>query len=225
MARKKPVRAHALAPSDTQTPTIIEFILDETLSMNGQRGERKIATINGFNDFLGQQRGQPGLCLMTLTKFDSGRGQSTPYTDLDVNMVPDLRTETFLPGGSTNLKDTIVQRMTAVRGRISTWTVQPKVLLVIMTDGEDNCSKFTDAQVRQTITDTMERDQWAVVYLGAHSQALSVAMDYGIPSGNAKQFTDSEIRSTMSDLSAATKAYRATATTSSSDFFHAAAQG
>jgi hypothetical protein len=216
MARRKPASAHI---GVAQTPTIIEFLLDETGSMTScQR-----ATVAGFNDFLSEQRSQSGTCLLTLTKFDTS-GQKTPYMDIDVGMVPNMQDNWFIPGGGTNLRDTIGARLSSLKQRLENWATKPNVLVVVMTDGADNASReFSEQVIKAALRSYME-EGWTFVYLGADQYALDTGNRLGFPDGNVKSFATTEIRETMQTLSTATTAYRSTRSTTKSsdrDFFAA----
>ncbi len=203
MARRKPAIASPHAVQQI-VPTVIEFLLDETGSM----ASCKQATIAGFNDFLAEQQNQAGQCLFSLTKFDTN-GQRTPYVDLDVNMVPSMNPNWFIPGSSTNLRDTIGTRISSLRERLKSWTVKPNVLVVVMTDGGDNASiSYSEDMIRQALAQHMETN-WSFVYLGADQAANMIATRLGFPEGNIKSFASSRMRETMQDLSTATTAYRA----------------
>jgi hypothetical protein len=218
MARRKPVTAIAAQ----YTPTIIEFLLDETGSM----GSCKNSTVAGFNDFLTEQQAQSGSCLLSLTKFDTG-GQKTPYVDIDVRMVPGMIDDWFIPGGGTNLRDTIGARLASLKQRLETWSVKPNVLFVVMTDGDDNASReFSEPVIKAALKSYMQ-EGWTFVYLGADQDALEVANRLGFPDGNIKSFASSKMRETMQGLAKATTAYRATrsatkAADADTDFFNAA---
>lgn len=210
MARRKPARANT---GVQQTPTIIEFLLDETGSM----GSCKPATVNGFNDFLSEQRSQAGTCLLTLTKFDTA-GQKTPYMDIDIRMTPDMQPDWFIPGGGTNLRDTIGARLASLKQRLETWGTKPNVLVVVMTDGDDNASReYSEDVISKALKSYME-EGWTFVYLGADPRALATGNRLGFPEGNVKSFATNKMRETMQNLATATTAYRATrATTTAAD--------
>lgn len=218
MARRKPARA--ISTPQKNVPTIIEFLLDETGSMHSCA----TATVDGFNDFLSEQKSQIGTCLLTLTKFDT-RGQRTPYTDIDIQMVPPMIDDWFNPGASTNLRETIAKRLSSLKERLSSWTVQPNVLIVVMTDGDDNASgkEYTKEVVRSALKLHMN-EGWTFVYLGA-DQDTQAANELGFPEGNIKSFASNTMRETMQGLAKATTAYRAgrtTATATATDFFNEA---
>lgn len=196
----RPISLRVDIPS--QKPTIIEFLLDETGSMNSYR----TAVINGFNDFLTEQKTFQNKCLLTLTKFDT-KGLRTPYVDLDINMVPSMTSNMFCPDAMTNLNDTIYNRILSVKERISNWKDKPNVLFVIMTDGEDNASSIASGQIKNMVGSSYE-DGWAFMFLGAHAGSLSQAAALGFDPQNTKVFDASEMRETLQAMSSATKAYR-----------------
>ncbi len=180
----------------------IEFVLDETGSMSRCRN----ATIGGFNDFLKEQKDVPGVCQMTLTKFEGGK-LVTPFEDLDLGYVPTLTSATFVPGGGTNLFDAILARVKARRDAMANWVVKPNVLLVVMTDGDDNMSTNPVTEVR-SLVEMVQGDGWTCVFLGADQQALVAGGQMGFQPGNIKSFASAEMRETMRGLSASTTVYR-----------------
>jgi len=188
----------------SEAPTFIEFILDETGSMCSLVN----TTVGGFNDFLKEQQAQTGQCLMTLTKFHSSRVR-TPYTDLEVQMAPKLSAETFQPDGGTNLRDTIISRIDAAQDRLGALAGEANVVMIVMTDGEDTCSRYTERDVAARLKERMDHG-WTFVFLAAYERALPVAEALGFPLGNSKSFARSEVRETMTKVAHATTAYRST---------------
>ena len=195
-------------------PTLIEFLLDETGSMSSCKRE----TISGFASFLDEQKAQDGNCLLTLTKFDTN-GLKTPYIDLDVKLAFPLNENTFVPGGGTNLRDTIGRRVRALEERIAHWSLKPNVLVVVLTDGDDNASReYSEAQIRDLIR-AHEADGWTFVYLGSTPSALATAKRLGFQEGNSKKFDTSRMHETMTALANATTAYRAGGAKATENFF------
>ncbi len=203
---KKTTRKVAPVVHD-HVPTIIEFLLDETGSM----GSIIDQTIAGFQDYINEQRNVDGLCLFTLTKFDT-RGQRIPYTDLDIRMVPYLTKDTFLPNACTNLRDSILKRIDGRNDLLSSWDIKPRVLFVCMSDGDDNSSRYSVSATRERIQQA-SNDGWTFVFLGAYDRSDSVARDLGFLDGNIKCFEGARMQETMQELSAVTKAYRVAETT------------
>ena len=191
-------------------PTILEFLLDETQSM----GSYIQQTINGFNNFIDNQKEVDGECFVTLTKFDTD-GFRTPYTDLDINCVPHLNTSTFIPNEGTNFRDAIIHRMNIRKTLLETWDIKPKILFVVLTDGEDNSSNLSVSYVKEQITSTFQNDDWAFIYLGAYPNSSKVGIELGFPENNIKCFSGKRMKEEFNDLSSATTAYRSGMTNSS----------
>lgn len=200
--------AHKVLSNDV----LIEFVLDQTGSMSSYL----LPTINGFNSFIKEQKEQDGNCLLTLTKFSSS-SLHTPYTDMNVTMVPNMTPNTFIPDGGTNLYDTIIARLLMLENRIGEWSNRPNALFVVLTDGEENASKASINDARVAISNAIEKGI-TCVFLGAYPSALRVAKQLGFPEGNSKSFEGSAMYDTFKGLSATTTAYRA-GTVSSTDFF------
>lgn len=209
--------AHVAHPTPIHpTPTVIEFLLDESGSMTNHLN----ATIGGYNDFLEEQVRAGGQCLLTLTKFEGGNYR-TPYEDIDVRMVPHLTPKTFRPGGGTPLRDAILHRLRAIPVRLARWDIRPQVIFVVMTDGDDTGSLASVADVSRELAGAREAG-WTPVYLGANQNAALVAGSLGFPAGNIRSFETARMRETLRDLATATTAYRAAAGAApSTDFFGA----
>lgn len=196
------VATQAIPASDQYCTTLIEFLLDETGSMSQD------STIAGFNVYLDEQRSQPGTCLLTLTKFDSSTGLKTPFTDIDIRIVPHLARNTFAPGGGTNLRDAIVERARALEDRLAGFQTKPNVIFVVLTDGGDTCSRFCERTVRDTLR-ARETDGWTFVYRGPKGSGLQVAASLGFRPENSAEFDIANVAEAMADLSRTTTAFRA----------------
>lgn len=188
---------------DFPVPTVVEFILDETGSMDPY----KAATLAAFNAFLAEQRNGPGDLLFTLSKFSTRTGIKTPFQDLAIGMVPEITASMFEPAGGTNLHDCVATRIDALAQRITSWPVRPNVMLVAMTDGEDNASTISVPVLRMKITEAT-RKGWTCLFLGATPRALGIAEDLGFAAGNVKRFEMGDVAGTMATLSRATTVYR-----------------
>ncbi len=195
--------------------TIIEFILDETGSMSNCLK----STINGFNNFIQEQKELDNQCLMTLTKFNAN-GLKTPYSDIDVNIVPKLTEENFIPGYNTNLYDTIIERISQRHTKLLDWDEKPQVLFVVMTDGYDNASRKTSNHVKSDIQNFMTSHDWTFVFLGAYKDCEKTAAALGFPPNNVKCFETEHMEETMQELSGAVRSYRLSQSVTSSENFY-----
>src|SRR6185436_9767689 len=141
-ARMTDARSQNASPTSTPPTTAIAVLLDETGSMESCRD----AAIEGFNAWLTEQKGNPGTAdapptTLTLVKFSDR--PDLPMCrlvceDAPLDAVRPLDRETYTPEGGTPLLDAV--------GRTIMWMdrLQPqpdRVLVVILTDGEENASR------------------------------------------------------------------------------------
>lgn len=186
----------------TSSHTLIEFVLDETGSMNSCRK----ATIDGFNEYVNGQKGGPDACTMTLSKFDSD-GIRVVCTDTPIEQVVPLTFDTYTPGSMTNLYDAVGTRIRDLERRLA-GKPQPNVLFVIMTDGADNMSReYTPDSLKQLIKEK-EAQGWTFTFLGANQDAWEVGQTFGMAQGNTMTYSTENMSGTMATLSAATTSYR-----------------
>jgi hypothetical protein len=197
--------------------TLIHVVLDETGSMNSCWD----STISSFNEFIGGQKSTAaGECNVSLSKFStSGYGyrglslqQGSAVRDLFVNVsvqnAPLLTRTNYTPNGGTNLYDAIGSTVRRIEAQLAPQASVPNVLVVIITDGEENSSQeFTQAGVRELIK-AKEQEGWTFLYLGANQDAFQAGSGLGLAKGQTMTYSTNNMDATMSTLSAATSSYR-----------------
>jgi hypothetical protein len=170
--------------------TSIKFILDRSQSMD----QIKQATIDGFNQFIMDQREQNGEASLSLLQFDTK--YEVNYTDVDIQVVELLSERTFIPRHWTALTDAIaITVLDAVEEYLDKDPQDrpDKVIIIAQTDGQENSSKLYIAeQVRSMIEHTREAWGWEYMFLGASSHAAAVAKSYGIGEEGAVSYTASD---------------------------------
>lgn len=199
--------------------TDITVVLDRSGSMAAVRDD----TIGGFNSFLEEQKAVPGSARVSLVQFDDR--YEVLYENRSVQDAPMLSAKTFVPRGSTALRDAIGRTINATGARLTALpeAERPgKVLLIVMTDGEENASReFSGGQILDMITHQREKYQWEVVFIGANQDAVATGASYGIPQSNALNFaaTPAGTRRMNAALSQATASFRRRAAGQSEAFF------
>ena len=168
----------------------IIFILDESGSMQGTESD----VIGGFNQFLEQQKAKAyEKSSVSLYKFNSS--WSKIFSDLPLNEIRPLQPGDYTPGGLTALYDAIgtaiseadKQNRHTRHGHIAESrpgliaesttecapgaTAQSKpdmVMMVIITDGQENASREYDSrQVKRLIQEHEQNENWQFIYLGS----------------------------------------------------------
>lgn len=167
--------------------THICMILDRTGSMESIKQD----TIGGFNSYIAAQKSLPTPATFTLVQFDSQDPFEVIHKFTDIQMVPDLTGQTYMPRASTPLYDAVgrgINDLKAGLGGLPEALRPKKIVMVIVTDGQENASReFTGAQVRKMIADAKEAG-WQFVFLSADESAISDSSSLNIDASNAAFF-------------------------------------
>lgn len=136
------------------------FLLDKSGSMEMRLED----TIGGFNAFVRDQVSLGG----TLTLYTFSDRCTCEYRDIPIDEVPLLTCETYVPGGSTALFDSMGHILKSYEGDEDGGT------FVIMTDGQENASrKFSKKCVKNLI----KLSKLDIIYVGCD---IEEASDMGI---------------------------------------------
>lgn len=153
--------------------TDIVIVLDRSGSMGGIARQ----TIEGFNQFLDEQRKDEDQSAVSLILFDDQ--YDVVYVASPLAQTAPLTRETFKPRGSTALLDAMGQTIQETGQRLSALPEERRpehVLFVIITDGFENCSRqFTHTQVADMIAHQRDVYKWQFVFLGANQDAIATA--------------------------------------------------
>lgn len=205
----------AVSTKKNNGETLLNIVLDETGSMNSCWDN----TISAFNDYLGGQKTADGVCKVTMSMFSDKtswtRGVASDkirsiYTNTPVSDVVELSRSNYRPEGGTNLYDAIGTAIRRVEAQLDAQDSVPNVLMVIITDGEENCSREYTVQGIKDLVKAKEAEGWTFVYLGANQDAWKVGQSFGLAKGQTKTYDTDNIVATMASVGAATMSYRAT---------------
>lgn len=171
--------------------TQIVALLDRSGSMAKVQND----TIGGFNSFVDEQRKVPGEATLTLVQFSTEC--ETTFADVPLAHVAPLTTETYKPSGWTALNDALAKTINEVGNKLAAKpeAERPsKVIVLIMTDGEENKSKeFIGrpglTKLSEMVNHQKEKYSWEFVFIGANINAFSAANNYGIDRGHAINYS------------------------------------
>ncbi len=193
-----------------QDYTHITVILDRTGSMESIRDD----VIGGFNAFLHEQKQQAGKATLTLVQFDTQDPYEVVHHWREIKTVPELNKKTYVPRASTPLYDAIgrgINDLEASIGKLPESVRPSQVMMVIITDGQENSSKeFTKDKVTQMIAEKQKKHDWQFVFLSADLEAMNEARNLGF-SENASLFfekSDAGSAKAFHSLSKRTAEYR-----------------
>lgn len=193
-----------------QNSTQIVVILDRSGSMQSCQKQ----TIDNFNEFVDQQKAQPGEGRLRLVQFDD---QYEFLYDKRLQDVEHLTEKTFMPRGMTALNDAIGRTCDEVGRSLASMPDHSrpgKVIVVILTDGcENNSHQYTKSRVAEIVKHQRDKYNWAFIFMGADEQAVLQAQQYNIPIDNAmhySSFDPTAYRSTAATMSGTVSTYRQT---------------
>lgn len=174
-----------------QGSTRIAIVLDRSGSMRGMEE----SVISGLNKFFDAQKKEPGAATVRFCQFDS-QGYDVMF-DLPLQQVPELLSKDFNPRASTPLYDAQARTINDLGAELAALAEQDRperVIVVTMTDGEENCSQEYDLRkVKALIEDQTNKYGWTFVYLGANQDAVKVGLKMGMKRGSTMTYATNAV--------------------------------
>jgi Mg-chelatase subunit ChlD len=153
------------------------IILDESGSMSSIRRQ----AINGFNETVqtikDAQREYPEQRhFVSLVSFNSSR-TNILYDKAEAEKVAELSEATYIPNAGTPLYDAMGIALTNLKQSVKSGD---KVLVTVITDGEENASReYTGAAIKKLV-DECKLQGWVFTYIGANQDVEKVAATISI---------------------------------------------
>lgn len=155
--------------------TELVSILDRSGSMHGLEKD----TLGGFNSMMEKQKKGEGNALVTTVLFDTEI--DVIHDRLPLKSVRPMTEEDYVAGGCTALLDAVgstIHRIGTVHKYARPEDVPAHTLVVIITDGEENSSRFYDYEdVRHMVEREKSKYGWEFIFLGANMDAIEAAAD------------------------------------------------
>jgi hypothetical protein len=156
----------------------ILFILDQSGSMSSMGDE----PLQGLNSFYDKQK-ESGDFYSTLLTFNND--VKFIHKNIIGKEIKELKKKDLIPQGLTALYDAIGEGIEYQKS-----IKLENVLVVIMTDGENNASQKFKKEDIQTLISHMEKKYgWSFSYLGANQDSFRVATDINIKNYQNFEFT------------------------------------
>lgn len=172
--------------------TTITLLLDRSGSMRPKLDN----TIAGVNAYLETVQAAPEAneIFGTLITFDSS-SIDTICKGLPVKQIPQLNRENYVPRDSTPLIEALIKTIEAVAIK----AVADKVIIVTMTDGEENASapEYTNARLQALIAEKRLLG-WEFISLGAGFDNYGQAARVGIGAVNTMSYDSTNVAATQS---------------------------
>jgi len=158
--------------------TEMVFIIDRSGSMSPLTRD----TVGGFNSMINSQKKESGKANVTTVLFDDK--YEILHNGIDIQAVPLITEENCHARGGTALLDAVGRTINTLGARLSTTPEEykpSKVIMVIITDGEENSSvEFNAEQIKEMVEHQTEKYSWKFVFLGANIDSFSVGHSMGI---------------------------------------------
>lgn len=202
--------------------TYIALVLDKSGSMAALVN----TTIETTNKFINDQKETAqsinGRVDLMLVLFSD---EYSLVSDDNIENAILLSHENYKPDGCTALLDAIGYTTECLGNKLNALPENErpsKVLVAIMTDGQENASKkFTRQQIFDLIKNQTNKYSWEYVYLGANQDAIATATSMGMSAGNAMTYgaTQRGIKTANAILSAGASSYQCTENYTAGSFF------
>lgn len=146
--------------------TSIVCVLDRSGSMNRIMKE----AIGSMNSFFEEQRKMEGDAEVTVYAFDDK--VENPRKSVNLRDCADLTLDEVVPRGMTALYDAI--------GEAITRETNPNTIVLIQTDGDENCSRNFDNESIKEMIRIKEDMGWEFHFVGAGIDAFKAGAQFGM---------------------------------------------
>ena len=152
------------------------IIIDESGSMQSIKKE----AIDSVNETIqtirsAQKKHEDQEHYVSLVTFNDD--VKTVYECVPVDEVKELTTETYQPDCCTALYDAMGISLNALRKKVAE---DDKVLVTVVTDGEENSSKEYSGKAIKALVDELKAKGWVFAYIGANQDVEAVAATISI---------------------------------------------
>lgn len=197
--------------------TYIIFVIDRSGSMSSIQSDM----IGGFNTFIKAQKdANIGECRVFAYKFDTD--YEIIFENMDINSVPLLDKKNYVPRGGTALYDSLGFTINNIGKRLANTDEDErpeKVLVVTITDGEDNDYlrnvgkvRFSSEKVKEMVKHQTENYKWEFAYIGANQDAWAIGGSMGVANNLTYAATSKGTAAAFATLGSSTLNYRSGAT-------------
>ena len=175
--------------------TLYHIVLDRSGSMSDCIQQ----TIDGFNEQITsikmlEEKFPEEEVTIGLTLFNSN--VEVFYSGINPKSASLLNTSNYYPSGSTALLDAIGFTTKKLENDQfeSNKKIPTTVVVVIITDGHENCShNFSVSDIKQTISRLEATEKWTFSFIGATLDAVDVAESYSIKRQNSMSFEKNQM--------------------------------
>jgi Mg-chelatase subunit ChlD len=148
--------------------------------------------VQGYDEFIAEQRKVQGQATMTLIQFD---GEDIHEVVFDAKPLVEVKSIAgrFEPRGVTPLHDAIALLLDRAEAHLKHSGADPAdQLVVIFTDGRENASRRWTAPAIFERIEGLRKAGWTFVFAGANQDSYATGSAIGMVEGNTSNFTASQ---------------------------------
>jgi hypothetical protein len=182
---KKVKRKAAVKKKSVITKNYLMMVLDESSSMASMKPQ----AISAFNEQIKTvKENSNGIeVVVDLVKFSSE--VSVVFQNEKLNKVKDLTENTYNPNTMTAMYDGVGKAIELLKSRSDINDPNVSVLMLIISDGEENTSKLWNAaRVAEELKTLQATGRWTITYAGANQDLGKISATLNIPLGNTVLF-------------------------------------
>lgn len=154
--------------------THIGILIDRSGSMYSIKDDME----GNLAEFLNKQKELPGICTVSIAQFDQQFEMLQTFVDIH-----ELEKIRISPRGMTALYDALgkfIKRTGHYLNSIIEENRPSKVLIIVITDGQENASRdYTASEIKKMIELQESTYSWDFVYLGTNQDALLEGEKFG----------------------------------------------
>lgn len=187
---------------ETNEITEVVFVLDASGSMKGKEKD----TINGYNSFVEEEKGEKGRCYLTAYLFSSQVRRIVDHEE--IHEAREMSEDVYRVGGMTALLDAIGTAVFETENRVK--ETKRKVIMAIITDGMENASReYTYPMIKSEI-ERKKKEGWKFLFLASNIDVPEVAAHLGIEKEDCDQyeFTEDAVRANYRRMAKAVSMFR-----------------
>lgn len=206
---------------NTDDVTLLVTIIDQSSSMDTVRDD-VIDAFNHMTRALNDSKASDSI-LMSCWTFSDRPQLVFDYTP--INRVADLTRQTYDPDGATALYDAVLDGFTGIVAygqELRNNGIRTRCIVVVISDGDDNVSKQTEAAVRTVADDLIRQEIYTLAYVGLGDAKFfkPMAARMGFPNVLTVSSTASDVRKALNMVSGSViRASQTTVTTGGGNTF------
>lgn len=181
--------------------TLVTLLLDRSSSMSSCYD----ATIEAFNGYISTLKDAKTPIKFTFLQFDhhAGCDINKVHFEMPIKDVPDLNKTSYKPRGSTPLIEASIKTIEALDKALSAKENNPKVVICIQTDGEENSSNHEYTWDRlSSLVQSKTKEGWQFNFMGAGIDAYDQGSKMGMSVAQTMSYDHNNLAATRSAFAA-----------------------